>query len=94
MTARRAARIGALRPGRLAPVNGPRVTGRFLPKLAAGVCALAAFFGGTSGAHQAPGGWHYDLECCHVMDCAPVPDGTVIIPRAASQAARSVVIMP
>lgn len=28
-------------------------------------------------AHQAPSGWAYDVECCHTMDCAPVPDGAI-----------------
>lgn len=28
-------------------------------------------------AHQAPGGWDYDAECCHNLDCAPVPEGAV-----------------
>lgn len=27
--------------------------------------------------HDAPAGWEYDRDCCHNIDCAPVPEGAV-----------------
>ena len=41
--------------------------------LAVAVAALAA----AALAHQSPSGWEYDLACCSVHDCAPVPETAV-----------------
>jgi hypothetical protein len=47
------------------------------------ICALTAAMllltprSGPVFAHQAPGGWHYDSDCCSSHDCAPVADTAI-----------------
>lgn len=46
-------------------------------RVLAGAAVLLVVLASPATAHQAPAGWDYDPECCHNIDCAPVPDGTV-----------------
>jgi hypothetical protein len=57
--------------------------GIVLGRIFAAAVGLAGFalaiiaFAAMARAHTAPTGWAYDVECCHVHDCAPVPDRAV-----------------
>ncbi|MBS9476195.1 hypothetical protein [Ancylobacter radicis] len=39
--------------------------------------ALACLSSLPAAAHQAPGGWSYDMACCSGQDCRPVEPGEV-----------------
>ncbi|WP_083656335.1 hypothetical protein [Mongoliimonas terrestris] len=60
--------------------------------LAIGLAAQA--FVPSAVAHQAPGGWTYDMVCCSSMDCRPVSAEEVQATRVGWRIARTGEVIP
>lgn len=52
-------------------------TADHLPGCNIAVAILLCFLSAPAGAHDAPAGWSYDIECCSGLDCYQAPASDV-----------------